>query len=177
MQVMIGKDESAVSYPEFYRLPDGDLLFFYRNGSSGNGNLVINTYSIKTATWTRLHDNLLDGQGQRNAYWQAAVDRLGNIHLSWTWRETPDVASNHDICYAVSKDNGKSWLTSKGSVYKLPINASNGEYVKRIPQNSELINQTSMTSDRSGRPYIATYWKSAEDIAPQFKIVFFDGHK
>lgn len=175
MQVMVGKDISAVSYPEFYRLPDGDLLFFYRNGASGNGNLVINSYSIKTASWTRLHHSLLDGEGQRNAYWQAAVDKLGNIHLSWTWRETPDVASNHDICYALSKDKGKSWQTSQGSVYTLPINAKNAEYIMRIPQNSKLINQTSMTCDQSGRPYIATYWKNPEDRAPQYRIVYFDG--
>src|SRR5690606_9244171 len=27
-QPMVGADEGAVSYPEFHRLPDGDLLFF-----------------------------------------------------------------------------------------------------------------------------------------------------
>ena len=32
---MIGKDESDVTYPEFYRMPNGDLLFAYRSGAAG----------------------------------------------------------------------------------------------------------------------------------------------
>src|SRR5690606_36312328 len=35
MEMMTGIDEQVVSYPEFFRLPDGDLLFFYRDGGSG----------------------------------------------------------------------------------------------------------------------------------------------
>jgi len=177
MQVMVGKDETAVSYPEFYKKPDGDLFFLYRNGTSGNGNLVINTYHTETASWDRLHDNLIDGKGQRNAYWQATVDGLGAIHISWTWRETPDVASNHDICYAVSHDGGLTWKRSDGTKYKLPITAQNAEYVHRIPQNSELINQTSMTCDDSGHPFIATYWKYSKQSVPQYQVIYLMGKK
>ncbi len=36
---MTGKNEGRLTYPEFYRLPNGNLLFLYRDGSSGNGNL------------------------------------------------------------------------------------------------------------------------------------------
>jgi hypothetical protein len=32
---MVGRDEGSVSYPEFYRMPDGGLLFLYRDGGSG----------------------------------------------------------------------------------------------------------------------------------------------
>ena len=32
---MTGQDERSVSYPEFHRLPDGNLLFLYRDGGSG----------------------------------------------------------------------------------------------------------------------------------------------
>ena len=41
---MTGVDEGNVTYPEFYSLSDGDLLFVYRSGSSGRGNLVMNHY-------------------------------------------------------------------------------------------------------------------------------------
>ena len=44
---MTGKDEDDVTYPEFYRMPDGDLLFAYRSGASGRGNLVLNRYDLK----------------------------------------------------------------------------------------------------------------------------------
>ena len=62
---MTGDREQNVTYPEFYRLPDGNLIFLYRDGSSGNGNLVMNRYDISTGTWSRLHDDLIYGEGQR----------------------------------------------------------------------------------------------------------------
>lgn len=71
---MTGLKENHVTYPEFYNLPDGNLLFLYRDGGSGNGNLMMNHYDTKNRQWSRLQDSLVDGQGQRNAYWQLAVD-------------------------------------------------------------------------------------------------------
>src|SRR5439155_6731078 len=94
---MIGYGEDSVTYPEFHRLPNGDLLFLYRDGASGNGNLVVNRFDVATGKWRRLHDDLIDGEGKRNAYWQAYVDHRGTIHLSLVWRESPDVASNHEL--------------------------------------------------------------------------------
>jgi hypothetical protein len=171
---MTGKKENRVSYPEFYRLPGGDLLFFYRDGASGNGDLVMNRYSTATRQWTRLQNNLIDGEGQRNAYCQVAIDIRGTIHLSWVWRETPDVASNHDLCYARSADGGKTWQRSTGEIYRLPITAATAEYACRIPQHSELINQTSMSADEQGNPCIATYWKAAGSAVPQYFLVYQD---
>jgi hypothetical protein len=169
---MTGSNEQKVTYPEFHKLPNCNLLFFYREGSSGNGNLVLNQYDIHTKQWTRLHNNLIDGEGKRNAYWQACIDTKGTIHLSWVWRESPDVASNHDMCYAKSADGGKTWETSTGKKYSLPINASAAEYACIIPQKSELINQTSMFADATGNPYIATYWREVGDSVPQYHLVF-----
>lgn len=169
---MTGKQENKISYPEFYRMPGGNLLFFYRDGASGNGSLVMNQYNIKTETWKQLQSNLIDGEGQRNAYWQACVDTKGTIHISWVWRETPDVASNHDLCYAFSKDGGLTWQKSTGEVYTLPITAASAEYAFHIPQKSELINQTSMFADSEGHPYIATYWREGGSSIPQYHLVY-----
>lgn len=175
MMPMTGDDEGHVTYPEFYRLADGSLLFAYRSGGSGRGNLVMNRFDISTSKWERVQDKLVDGEGQRNAYWQLYVDGKGTIHISWVWRETPDVATNHDLCYAKSEDGGKTWKKSNGDVYQLPITATNAEYVWHIPQNSELINQTSMTADKNGNPYIATYWRDQSCTIPQYRLVWFDG--
>lgn len=171
-QSMTGIDEEKVTYPEFYTMANGDLVFVYRSGKSGQGNLVMNRYNHTTHTWTRLHDNLIDGQGKRNAYWQMCVDPNGVIHLSWVWRETWLVETNHDMCYAASSDGGQTWHRSNGEKYELPINIDNAEYVARIPQNSELINQTSIAADNHSRPYIASYWKAANDLAPQYKVIY-----
>ncbi len=173
---MTGVDEAHVTYPEFYPLASGDLLFVYRSGSSGRGNLVMNRYSVKLQRWNRVQDVLIDGEGQRNAYWQICVDEQGTIHLSWVWRESWLVETNHDLCYARSSDNGKTWYKTNGEKYVLPITASNAEYACRIPQNSELINQTSMSTDAKGNPYIATYWRSVDSKVPQYRLVWFDGN-
>lgn len=172
---MTGRDERSVSYPEFHRQPDGGLLFFYRDGGSGRGNLVINRYEVATQTWTRLHGNLISGEGRRNAYWQAFLDHRGTLHLSWVWRESPDVASNHDMAYARSRDGGLSWETSEGQPYALPITEASAEVAARIPQGSELINQTSMSADRDGNPYIASYWRRAGSAVPQYQVVYRSG--
>jgi len=172
---MVGSTESRVSYPEFYKMPNGDLLFLYRDGSSGRGNLILNRYYTTRKKWERIQDNLIDGEGERSAYWQACVDDQGVFHISWVWRETPDVASNHDLCYVRSADGGKTWQKSGGSVQVVPMNAANAEYIAHIPQNSDLINGTSMTTDAKGRPYIATYWRPQGNISPQYHLVYFNG--
>lgn len=169
---MVGRNEKELSYPEFYRLPDGNLLFFYRDGGSGRGDLIINKYNRKTKTWSRLQDNLISGERKRNAYWQAFVDDKGTIHISWVWRESPDVASNHDMCYARSKDGGFTWEKSTGEPYSLPIIAATAEHALDIPQKSELINQTSMGADKKGNPFIVSYWKDQGQLIPQYHLLY-----
>jgi len=173
---MTGKKEGKVTYPEFYRMPDGSLLFFYRDGSSGNGNLVINKYHLAEQNWSVLQDNLIDGEKSRNAYWQACVDSKGYIHISWVWRESPDVASNHDLCYAVSKDGGNTWEKSTAEKYTIPVTLATAEIICAIPQRSELINQTSMFADGSGNVFIATYHKGRGNV-PQYQLVYRIGNR
>jgi BNR repeat-containing family member len=167
---MTGIEELKVTYPEFYNFPNGNLLFFYRSGFSGRGNIVINSYDVNSKKWSQLCKNLLDGEHQRNAYWQSCIDDKYIIHLSWVWRESGDVSTNHDLCYARSKDGGITWEKSTGEKYVLPITAATSEYAWRIPQKSSLINQTAMTADKNGNPYIVTYW--SENEIPQYQIVY-----
>lgn len=172
---MTGNKESSVTYPEFYRLADGNLLFLYRDGASGNGSLMLNHYDTKTKKWTQLQNGWINGEEQRSPYWQMAVDKAGTIHISWVWRESPDVASNHDMGYACSKDGGRTWEKSTGEKYVLPITAATAEYACHIPQKSELINSTSITTDDAGHPYIATYWRDSASAIPQYRLIYHTG--
>jgi len=173
---MTGKDEERVTYPEFFNLPDGDLLFLYRVGSSGNGRTMLNRYDVEKGAWNIVKHPLIDGEGLRNAYTnQIAVDSNGGWHISWCWRETGGVQTNHDICYAVTRDGGRTWQTSGGKTYDLPITEATAECIVPIPQNSELINHTSMTVTPDGRPVIATYWRPEGTTVPQFHAVWRDG--
>lgn len=169
---MTGLHESKVTYPQFFRRPNGDLLFFYRDGESGNGNLTVNRYDLKSRTWTQLHSNLISGEGTRSAYWEAHQDANGVIHVAWVWRETSDVSTNHDQCYARSEDGGLTWKTSTGTLYAPPIKAANAETVYRIAQKSDLMNQTSIFGDEKSRPFIASYWTPAGTGIPQYQLIY-----
>jgi hypothetical protein len=172
---MTGQTEGNVTYPQFFKLANGNLIFMFRDGASGRGNLVINSYETRAKKWTQIHANLISGEGHRNAYWEACVDGKGSIHVAWVWRESGDVASNHDICYARSDDAGQTWVKSDGSPYSLPITLKSAEIVSKIPQKQELINQTSMCTDTDGRPIIATYFRPVGGTLVQYAIVRFDG--
>jgi hypothetical protein len=172
---MVGDTEDRVTYPEFYNGPHGSLIFLYRDGASGNGDLIVNQYDPATAKWSRLCRNLIAGEGQRNAYWQACSDADGTINLSWVWRESGDVSTNHDMCFARSGDGGKTWTRSDGTVYQLPITLAEAEVAWRIPQNAELINTTSICVDGKGHPHIATYFRPAPGGVPQYAMISHDG--
>ena len=81
------------------------------------------------------------------------------------------------MMFARSTDGGISWAKSTGEKYSLPINAANAELAWSIPRNSELINQTSMTTDDFGNPFIASYWRSVNSVVPQYHIVYNEENK
>jgi hypothetical protein len=175
---MVGHlEDNGVTYPEFYALPDGGMFFVYRYGASGDGNIVLNRYNLQEKKWVRIHDNLVTGEGKRNAYWQMAVDNNGAIHLSYVWRDTWDVATNHNMCYAKSVDGGVSWHTSYGRALDIPISYETSEVAIEIPQRSNLINQTAITTDAAGNPAIASYWTMAEHDVTQFFVIYHNGHQ
>ena len=169
---MTGRDETRVTYPEFFSLPDGGLLFLYRVGGSGNGDTLLNRYDVKTGEWSAVQHPLIIGQGERNAYTNGiAIGPDGTWHISWCWRETPDAATNHDICYARSRDQGRTWEKSTGEAYRLPITAETAEYVQRIPEGSTLLNHCTMATDSRGRPLIAMYWKAEAAAHVQYYVL------
>lgn len=174
---MLGQQELAVTYPQFYRLPEGDLLFVYRDGGSGNGNIVLNRFDSQQRKWYRLHNNLLDGQGKRSAYWDMNVDAQGVLHLAWMWRETPDVSTNHDVHYAQSLDGGVNWRTIEGHKISLPISVETLAPVWQIKQNHNLMNPPVIAADAQSVPFIASYWSETPQAAPQFGVISYQAER
>ncbi len=172
---MTGRAEGNVTYPEFYQIPNGDLLFLYRDGASGDGNVLMNRFDNDTRKWSVVTHNFISGQGQRNGYWMFTVGHDGSYHIAWNWRETSGVESNHDLCYAKSDDGGKTWKKTTGETYQLPITAGTAEYAWKIPQNSEMINTTSIQVDSNGHPAICTYWRESNSNIPQYHVVYYNG--
>jgi hypothetical protein len=157
---MAGTQEQRCTYPEFFNGPGGDLVFLYRDGSSGNGNQVVNIYDEAGQKWKRLLDQpLTDGQGKCNAYSVGpAAGPDGFYHLVWTWRDTPDCSTNHDICYARSRDL-IHWETSAGQPLALPMTQASAEKVDAVPVRSGVMNNETKVGFDSRNRVIVTYQK------------------
>jgi len=183
--------ESSVTYPRFLKLPDGDLLFFYRKGGSGNGDTMLTRYDTDTDTWTASQSPLIDGTStgdpsSSNPYLNTPVlDANGDIQLTWSNRWNSNnvnsfngFQTNHDLMFARSTDDGATWQAFDGTPYGLPITQGTSDVVVPIAQGSSLINQTSMTVDQNNRPIVATWYApeaGSGNHVRQFMLAWYDG--
>jgi hypothetical protein len=154
---MVGRNEKRCTYPRFLRGPQGELIFTYRDGRSGSGDQYCNVYSPETKTWRRLIESpLFSGGGKMNAYFVGPEqDGSGVFHICWVWRNTPDCATNHDLCYARSKDL-VHWETSDGRRLALPITLATAEVIDPVPPGGGMINgNTRIGFDAQQRPVVS----------------------
>jgi len=175
---MTGQRENRCTYPKFMESPEGDLLFHYRDGSSGNGVEIYNVYSVETRQWKRFLDEpLLDGLGKCNAYQNGPIlGPDGWYHLLWVWRETPDAATNKDLSYARSKDL-ENWETASGKELPLPITLDHKEtMVDPIPPGGGIINGCHKMGFDARNRLIVAYHKHDENGDTQaYAARFMDG--
>ena len=139
---MVGPEEDVTTYPEFMRGPNGEVIFHYRYGRSGNGYEVYNILDVETQQWKRLLDRpLINGEGLRSAYMQGPiVGPDGYYHLIWVWRDTPDCSTNHTLSYARSRDL-IHWESVRGEAVALPLTFSDTVLVvDATPVKGGLIN-------------------------------------
>lgn len=167
-QAMTTKRESSVTYPCFVNTPDDQFYFFYRDGASGDGDLLINRFDTERQRWQVLQHPLITGGGEYNPYfWRPGVGPDGSLHLAWCWRRTYEAETNQNVCYAVSRDGGHSWEHSDGTKYELPITFEQAEVIDPAPEGSNLINQCSSYVDEKNRPHVTHYRNDNQGI-PQF---------
>lgn len=192
---MTGLYNTSVTYPEFYNLPDGGLLFPYRNGGSGNGDYRLRRYDATTQAWSELgagaNDIWLGRQAPGstlpnvNAYPnELAFAPNGDIHATWTWRTGGDSTTgqsgyqtNHHINYARSSDQGATWTNMAGVPYTTPIYETNAEIAINLPEGSSLINTTAMAVDQLGQPVLATWYAPGApqgNHARQYMFAWYD---
>lgn len=170
---MVGTDETEVTYPVFVKLGNGDLLFFYRSGTSSDGNLMLNAYSTTTKRWTRVgmvlkgHD--WSGPEDMSAYPSriARDERTGRLHLWWTWRDTTDLESNHDLCYVYSDDNGATWRDGTGTAVTLPLTPANSA-VKVLKGGAGQV-VTGSCVDTAGNVYAAVRFPAPDSEVRLYK--------
>lgn len=180
--------EDTVTYPQFLRLPDGDLLYLFREVASGNGDVYINRYDLETGVWANVHGSpgtqnpFIKGTGwtpNYNPY--PNMPQLGgpegnDLVITWCWRYEPvggDSPSGEDgyqtnnmLAFGRSPDGGLTWNRFDGTPYALPIsrNGENGdpatsaEHILNIPEGFSLINQASTCLDANDNPVTCTWW-------------------
>ena len=154
---MIGDREKRCTYPKFLRGAKDELIFTYRDGSSGNGDQIFNVYDERARIWKRLMDAPLTyGEGLMNAYFVGPLRGPDEwFHLCWVWRDTGDCASNHDLSYARSRDL-VHWEKSNGQSLKLPITLKSAEVVDPVPAGGGIINGNTLIGfDTQGRPILS----------------------
>jgi hypothetical protein len=168
-----GDYEDRVTYPSLLKLRDGSIYMMYRHGGSGNGMRILVHYDEETQQWTKTVPALTNGMDRNptcNAYpfgvlgqgTAGEIPKSGILagnddvwHIAWCWRETPDVVTNFDVCYAKSPDRGVSWKTWDGRELELPITPENAGVVESIAQKTGLMNGGTLVVDGKGLPYIS----------------------
>jgi hypothetical protein len=176
---MIGSEEDRCTYPHFMNTREGELIFHYRDGGSGNGNEIYNIYSCETGKWNRLLDSpLTDGQGLMNAYQtQPAIMADNWYHVYWVWRDTPDCSTNHDLSYIKSPDL-KNWFNAFGEPVKLPAILENKSViVDPVPVKGGIINLAAkLCLDKNNKP-LFVYHKYDATGNTQFYVAQTEGEK
>lgn len=170
-----------VTYPRFFNDHNDNLFFFYRSGGSGSGNIALFEYDHTEGVWSIISERLFGLEGlypawenstSRNAYMHDLLfDDTGRLHITWVYREVSRTwASNHDLHYAYSDDQGRSWYNNAGELIadtregeQITIDTP-GIVVYEIPVYSWLMNQCAMTLDSQNRPHVATYHMEAPFI-------------
>ena len=178
VDVMVDKAvEQRMTYPEFFKDPDGRLIYKYRDGSSGQGRWFYNRWNAEAEQWTRLHETvLLSGEDVRGVYPLGPIlGPDGFAHMTFTWRETPIASSNHDLSYARSRDL-VNWERSDGTPIPLPIVLATGEVIDPIPEHGGLLNGRHPIGFDSENRVLVTYQKYNEDKLSQVFIARLEGN-
>nr|WP_305047393.1 BNR-4 repeat-containing protein [Geofilum rubicundum] len=158
--LVAGTPIENVTYPRFVAKPNGDLLFECRLGWSGDGDSFLWEYDAQTSAWTYIGEYLNGTSVNENAYINGIhYDPAGQLHVSWVWRQTPDARTNHDVYYAYSADDGRTWNNADGQQVGTAGTApmtihSQGLKVWTVGTNRGLINQESQAVDSKGGIHI-----------------------
>ncbi|BCB86058.1 BNR repeat-containing protein [Phytohabitans suffuscus] len=172
---MVGTNEGSVTYPQFVRVGTG-LLFFYRDGLSGTGNVLVNRYDTVSKTWSRLHSPLIDAVASAESPYLHYIG-LGpddSIHIAVIWRDS-GAETNNDVCHARSTDGGVTWRQMNGTALSLPL--THGGWPPALdtpPTNFGLLNSCGMAVDANGHPHIGNeQWSSGQRT--QYSHLYWNG--
>jgi len=160
-----------LTYPRFFSTPGGKLQFWFRLGSSGNGDSHLFEYDPASGAWENLgliisREGSYGERKHRCPYLNGLdYDVRGRLHATWCWRETGGVMTNHDINYAYSDDLGRTWFNNYGVKIREPADAEGQKHlyiyldspnvtVQNIGMNRGMVNNMTQAVDSQGRIHV-----------------------
>ena len=179
--------DPKVTYPRFFSAPNGNLMLYYRAVTSGNGDGMIEEYDGDKHGWTPGLGKFIARDIGTYTFGGKASDRRcpymnslsyagDRLHASWVWRdrfERTNVGSQHDLCYAYSDNDGRTWHNSDGTVIGKtgadPIHLdSPGLVVAAIESHSGLTNQNTHYAYADGGIHVVMRYHANEILGPRY---------
>ena len=160
-----GEKLVRVTYPSF--TSDGTHFSLCLRLNGGSGSADSHFFSYRDGKWvindmpsSKLIDKHWSGGDKTvNAYPHGMVIRDGRRYLTWSWRDTPNKRTSHDLCFAYSDDHGKTWKNNEGETVaetgKTYITAdSPGIVAFPMSAGTQFINGGSMAVDDRGTVHV-----------------------
>ena len=155
----------SVTYPSF--TSDGIHFVLYLRLKGGSGAADSHFFEYQNGQWI-INDEASSrfiaqrwsgGDKTVNAYLHGLVIHNGRRYLTWCWRDTPNPRTCHDLCFAYSDDQGRTWKNNDGErigvLGKTPITADTpGVAAIAIPPGTRYQNGGSMVVDHNGRVHV-----------------------
>lgn len=151
---MIGSNEANATYPTFLRDANGDLLFLYREGRSGDGTWLINRWH--SGRWSRIGSAFAsaDNFGSVSAYpTNIETDNQGVSHVAVVWRRNYDVRSNFAISYAQTRDF-LHWSRLNETPTIGPLDPSQMDTIDAPGEGHGLLNSGQLLLSNDGIPIV-----------------------
>ncbi len=178
MAALVTANNLFLSYPRFLNLPGGDLVFSWRQGASGAGDVYWKRMNINTGVWTNL---VLVLQGttsspEQSAYYgrqyvQADGSSSGIIHTFFIWVGATD-GGYDNLCYARSHDGGATWHDVQENALTLPIvpQETSGTHAKIYSTSDALGSQALINAcpawvDQQGNPHTVNLASVADAVS------------
>lgn len=185
-------NEGEASYPMLVPFTDGKALFFYRAGSSGEGNLIVKYYTSDASSWamTTIQNPLINGSVSAvSAYIHHVVVAPDEqkIGLVWNWRVSGVATSTVDKCVAFSPDRGVTWYQDVACTVAqtVPITQANCKTVLSVVADHGMADLGAATFSSDGTQFALAFPMcfNAADVhtsansphGGQYHIVYWNG--
>jgi hypothetical protein len=174
---MLGTNETAITYPMFFRYA-GSLYFYFRaDDGSSDADLYFYKYNHATETWAAapgtIAGRLVNGDASGDVPYYGIPQTDGTtLWFICTWRTSQLSESYHDP--SVWKYNGTNFLKPDGTAQTVPITLANVTILDDTTDAEGVTVYPKITVDVDGRPHVL-YNKTVTAVVTSYHGVYSGG--